>query len=155
MSLSFFALVGVLAIALLSPSYFFSKSQSDLAESKLMEFNTANPEIATSDLDASINDINSKLMLLSERTSTDVSEKVIGVILASRPKGITFNQILYNEKSAGVRTVEIYGTAADRTVLRNFKSVLDSNADFSKVNLPISNFIERSDINFTVSIMMK
>ncbi len=154
-ALSFFALAGVLATVLTSPSYFFSESKYELAEDRLEAFNVANPEIATQNLDSAINDINSKLILLSGKSSTEISDSVLGSILSMRPKGIIYNQILYNEKSSDVRVLELHGVATDRTVLRNFKSALDSNPLFAKVDLPISNFIERSNINFTVSITMK
>jgi hypothetical protein len=83
-----------------------------------------------------------------------VSETVLKSILENRPTGIKFTQIFYNERPEA-RILEVHGIATDRAILRNFKSTLDANKAFSKVDLPISNFIERSDINFTVVITIK
>jgi len=154
-TLSLVAISGVLAVMLLSPSYFFTKSKESLAESRLEAFNKENPQITSDNLDKTINDINSKLILLSSRDSTNVADTVFGRILSIRPAGIKFNQILYKEKDPTTRILEVYGIARDRTVLRSFKSTLDADPNFAKVDLPISNFIERTDINFTVYITMK
>lgn len=155
MTFSFIALASVITILLSFPSYFFSKSKETLAETRLEAFNNENPEIATDNLGTTIKDMNAKLLLLSTRDSTNVSENIFGKLLSMRPSGVKFTQMLYKERDPNTRIIEIHGIALDRTVLRNFKSLLDSDQAFSKVDLPISNFIDREDINFTISITMK
>ncbi len=153
---SFLALSGAIAIFLVLPSYFFSVSKSNIATARLEAFNRANPEIATSDIDKSVADINAKLALLSaQKQHAPVTEVVLKDFTSNLPAGIALGHILYDESPTGSRIVEIHGTAADRTTLRNFKSSLDANPDFASVNLPISDFIEKTNIAFTISITMK
>ncbi|MDE2030738.1 MAG: pilus assembly protein PilM [Patescibacteria group bacterium] len=151
----FLALSGVIATFLLFPLYFFSVSKLNIATSKLEAFNAANPQIATQDLNKSINDINSKLNLLSSKEpSSSASDIILKDLLSNLPKGITIFQILYNE-TANEKELEIHGKAADRVTLRDFKSSLDNNPHIAKTDLPISSFLEKSNIDFTISITMK
>lgn len=155
-SLALLALVILLSSALLLPSYFFSSSKESLAENRLEDFNKANPEISVHNIDSMVGDINNKLGILDRgKPAHQVSEKVLGALLSGRPKGITFSQILYGQDSSGKFQINIRGTASGRTVLRDFKSSLDSNPDYLSVDLPISDFLARTDINFNISITLK
>jgi type IV pilus assembly protein PilM len=155
-TLSLFALTAAFATLLLFPSYYFSKSKTLVAENRLEAFNRANPEIASHNLDAILADTNSKLALLaSTRLDSPVSDVILSDIVALRPKGIVLSQILYNEPTDKVKAIEIRGTASDRATLRTFKSSLDANPHFSLVTLPISNFLEPSNIHFSISITVK
>jgi hypothetical protein len=159
MILNITALTSIVASFLLFPSYFLSKSKENLVESKLETFNNENPDVTNNNIDKITSNINSKLVTLNTAgVPYQISDKVLGNILSSRTNGITFSQILFNKKTTGggeVSTMEVYGTAANRDSLRNFKTALDNNPSFSEVNLPISNFLEKSNLNFTISITMK
>ena len=151
---SFLALSSVIAIALVFPSYFFSVEKSNIANSKLEAFNQANPEVATNDLNKSITDINSKLALLSPaKNQALMSDVLFDNLLLNLPKGIALFQISYNEGTT--KTIEVHGKAIDRITLRNFKTSLDNNPNILEANLPISDFLEKSNINFTISIKIK
>lgn len=156
MILSLIAVFGIIATILSFPSYLFSVSKLTFAESRLEAFNTENPDIATNDLNVTINDINNKLILLSDKDSgISVSDRILSDITENTPKGITVGSILYTEKDVKNKTLEIHGIATDRTTLRNYKSTLLATADIASVDVPISDFLERSNINFTVSIILK
>lgn len=152
--LDMFSLVAVLSIVLLFPSYLFSTTKEDLAENELKFFNLANPEITTLNLDKKINEINNKLVLLSKKGfNTNVSEDIFGELLKNKPEGITFSQILFNKRTDGTKVLDVYGVATDRIVLRNFKTTLDENKKYKEVILPISDFLEKTNLNFTISII--
>lgn len=161
--LNLIALASVVATILLFPSYFLSRSKENLVENRLEVFNKENPDLKKSNIDDIIKDINSKLEILDKtETPYQISDKVLNNILSSRTSGITFSQILFNKKIVKVSGIEknlsfleIHGVATNRDSLRNFKTSLDNNQSFSEVNLPISNFLEKSDLIFTISITMK
>ena len=153
--LNLIALIVIISTVLLFPSYFLSLSKEKLAESELETFNKENIEFTTADIDKTIDTINSKLSMLDKGApSYQVGDKVIDNILFNRTEGITFSQIFFNKQVTG-STLEIHGVAANRDALRNFKTKLDSNPNFVEVNLPISNFLEKTDLIFSVSIKMK
>ncbi len=154
---SFFSVLLVSASLLFLPSYFFSISKSNLAISRLEAFNKANPEISTNNLDKTIADINSKLTILSTKDSQYIpSEILFNNIFRNLPDGIKLNQINYSEEASNnIRTINIIGKASDRAALRNFKSSLDNNPNVALTDLPISNFIEKTNISFTILVTLK
>lgn len=154
-SISMLSVVMILASVLLLPSYFFSSSKASVAENQLEAFNIANPQIATHNLDTSINDINQKLIRLAGNKTTNLSDEVIGALLSNKTPGISYSQILYSEQAPDARIVEIHGQSTTRDALYTFKSKLDATPSFANVTLPISNFIERSNINFIVTVTLK
>ena len=83
------------------------------------------------------------------------NEKVLDSILSSRTSGITFSQILFNKNGSDTPMLEVRGVAKNRDSLRNFKTVLDSNSNFANVDLPVSNFLEKEDLSFNISILIK
>ena len=148
------ALVGVLAVLMLVPSYLMSVSKENFVEKQLEDFNISNPEITTSNIDDSINEINKKLVYLTKMNlNPNVSDRVFGWILDNKPKEITFSQMLYSKRTDGSLVLEIHGVAKDRVALRDFKTILDNNKDYKEVNLPISNFLEKTNLAFTISII--
>ena len=154
---SFLSILLVSASLLFLPSYFFSISKSNLATSRLEAFNKANPEISTNNLDKTIADINSKLTILSTKDSQYIpSEILFNNIFRNLPDGIKLNQINYSEEASNnIRTINIIGKASDRAALRNFKSSLDNNPNVALTDLPISNFIEKTNISFTILVTLK
>ncbi len=150
------SLVVAIFTILLVPSYFFSMSKQSIVENRLEELNSNDKNLPSQNLDTTINDINTKLNLLSSvKARYSISDDVLGTILSSKPDGITFSQLLLNQMKDNSLALEIHGLARDRTALRNFKSIIDLNPKVASSNLPISNFLEKSDINFTISIVMK
>ncbi len=154
--LNLFTVIAVVAIFLIFPSYFFSKAKVHIVESRLEAFNIANPEAAKHNIDTTIADINLKSTTLnSKKPNLIVSDEILTNIIEIRPKGIVLSQIQYNESIEHVRSIEIKGVASNRATLRNFKSNLDAVPRFLNVVLPISDFLEPSDINFSISVVLK
>lgn len=148
--------ISVVAIMLLFPSYFYSAAKEDLAEQSLEDFNKDNPEIIVGNINDTINKVNKNLKIISKADiSYKVSEKIFTNLLASRPANITFSQILLKKNEEGKFELEVMGQAEDRASLRDFKTVLDGIEEFSEVNLPMSNYLEKKDLNFTINIMVK
>ena len=159
--LNFITLISVVATILLFPSYFISQLKEKLVEDKIETFNKENFDLTNDSMDKITNDINLKLEILDKaKLSYQVNDKVLGNVLSSRTNGITLSTILFNKKTGATvknnsDTVEIRGIAINRDSLRKFKTTLDNNPNFSEVNLPISDFLEKTDLPFTILIKMK
>lgn len=148
--------VSIISIFLLLPSYFYSSSKESISEERLEEFNSLNKELNSDNIDIIIKQINSKLDLLdSFKIGDSITESILGSILNNKPEGITYTQILYGQKKDKTLSLEIHGQAKDRIALRNFKTFIDSNNEFISSNLPMSNFLEKTDLNFTIYIVVK
>lgn len=151
-----FSLVLAISILLLTPSYFFSVSKQAIIESKLEEFNVNNKNLTSQDLDKTITDINTKLSLLSSvKAPYYVYDDIFGVVNSSKIGGVTFSQILFYQKKDKSYVTEIHGLADSRITLRNFKSKIESDPKVALVVLPISNFLEKTDLNFTIYVTLK
>lgn len=143
-------------ILLLLPSYFFSLSKQNIIEARLEEFNANNKDLSGVDLNNSITDINTKLNLLaSSNPKYSLYNDVLNVVLSNRINGIIFSQLLFNQTKDKGLNIEVHGQASDRATLRNFKAVLDNNPKIATTNLPISDFLEKTNLPFTISIVMK
>jgi type IV pilus assembly protein PilM len=146
----------IIATLLLLPSYLYSSSKEIIAENRLEEFNQKNKNITSNNLDSTITKINKKLdLLITFKPGNLLHDEIIGSVLDARPDGVTFTQILYGQKKDKTIYLEIHGQAKDRVTLRNFKSIIDSNPKFASSNLPMSNFLEKTNINFTIYIVVK
>ena len=156
MIMNLIAVLGTLAVLLLFPAYFLSNARESMLEGQLRVFNEENPGLTTENIDKVKNDINVKLGTLAKgETPYQFNEKVLDSILSSRTSGITFSQILFNKNGSDTPMLEVRGVAKNRDSLRNFKTVLDSNSNFANVDLPVSNFLEKEDLSFNISILIK
>ena len=70
---------------------------------------------------------------------------------------IKITDIAYESRSpdelAQARKVSIEGTAPSRSALLSFRRALEDDANFQSVDLPISNFIKGSNIQFYLSLV--
>ena len=151
-----FASLSLIFVLLLLPSYFFTLSKEKISEAELDNFNSNNKNLMSKDLNVAINDINDKLTLLSSlKSEYSVYDNVLGIILLKRQPGITFSQILFNQKQNQNLKLEVYGNATDRTSLHDFKYFIDNDNRVSSTDLPISNFLEKNNLSFNMSINLK
>jgi len=151
---SFVALAGVIATILILPAYFFALERANFANSSLEKFNLENPEITNTDLNKSIDDINKKVTILATKKNKPIVEDLLlKNLILTKPDGITLSNIAYNEGT--VKTLNITGQAKDRVTLRNFKASLDTNPNIAEATLPISDFLDKANIDFNIAIKMK
>lgn len=149
-------ILGALTIILLFPSYFLSNTRESMAEEQLRVFNEENPSLTTENIDKVKNDINIKLNTLAKsETPYQFNEKVLDNVLSHKISGVTFSQILFSKNGSDTQMLEIRGIAKNRDSLRNLKTALDNDPNFSNVELPVSNFLEKEDLNFDISILIK
>ena len=151
-----FSLILTISGLLLIPSYFFSVSKQGIAEGKLEEFNLNNKSLTSQDIDKIIADINTKLKLIDTvKPGYSVYRDLLEMVLSNRKEGITFSQILFNQRKDKSFVLEIRGKSIDRETLRDFKTKVEKDSNVASVDLPISNFIEKNNLNFTIYLIMK
>jgi len=139
----------------LVPSYFFSLTKKKFSEEKLLQ----QKSVPTPQFDQNalllIGELNSKLSLIenTKKNKFLVSERVINEILSKRTSDIKINKISYQINPLNEHAISIHGTAPSREKLLFFRQTLEADARFSKIHLPISNFIKGTDIKFTVDLI--
>jgi len=146
--------VSILAIAFLLPSYFLTliKEQEIILDRdrviQIQENLQNNKEIIED-----IKYVNSQLELIinSEKNKISISGDLIKPILFRKGNVIKINGLSYNKKDS---KMILEGVAPNRENLLLFVQRLEEEKIFSKVNLPVSNFIESEDIEFNIELII-
>jgi Tfp pilus assembly protein PilN len=144
-------LVGSVSIL---PSYFFSVVKKNVDEVKLQT--QAGQSITQIDQNttAIINDLIYKLGIVenAEQTKYLISQKVINEVIAQKMSDIQITEISYDNTTPSGKKIIISGVAPSRDRLLQFSNALSNDAAFQKVDLPISNFVKGSNINFSLNL---
>jgi hypothetical protein len=149
---SFSILVATVAII---PAYFLSSVKYNTANIKLeTQKNEPLPSIGEQSL-STIKNINSELGLVenAEKNQFLISQKVINSILLNKRIDVKITQILYQNDAVLGKKISILGTAPSREVLLLFRQTLEDNPTFKSVDLPISNFVKGSNIQFYLNLI--
>lgn len=141
-----------LSVAIL-PAYFLSAIEKNLASGKLLLQEQESKTPAEEALSIAVSELDAKLRLVenAEQNKYPVSQKVIGAIMLRKMSDIKITKITY-ESSGGGKKVSISGLAPSRERLLMFRRALENDTAWSKVELPIQNFIKGSNIQFYLSL---
>jgi len=153
----FFVLGFCFLVAFVSilPSYFLSSVNKNLVNKKLeMQKNEPVPLIDQNSL-ATIEGLNKKLSLIekAEKNKYFVSQKIINEIILKKTSDIKIEQIFYENSISGGKKISIRGVSPSRERLLLFRRALEDDATFKKVDLPISNFVKGSNIEFSLTLI--
>lgn len=148
--------LSMLATILLLPSYMLSASKEDSLEERLATMNKENGDVSLADLNTFIEKINSTLSLFNINTpSRNISQDVLYPVLTVRTSSIKINQILFAERGESGAELDLHGVAKDRESLQTFKLALEKTGKYQSVEVPISSFVKKSNIEFTITVIMK
>ena len=145
----------LVAFICLTPSYFLSSVKNASVNMKLeIQKNEPLPLPDRQTLDT-IKDINNKLDLVenAEKNRFPVSEKVINAVLLKKRPDIKITQIFYENNPTQGKKISLLGTAPSREVLLLFRQALEDDPTFKNIDLPISNFVKGSNIQFYLSLI--
>ena len=147
----------LIAFISILPSYFLSSTKNSLVDTKLeIQKNEPLPLFDQQTLTV-IKDINNKLDLVenAEKNKFLLSVKVINAILLKKRPDIKITKILYESDGAQDKgkKISITGTAPSRAILLLFRQELEDSPNFKNINLPISNFIKGSNIQFYLNLI--
>lgn len=153
LSLAILCACTAIVIVAILPSYLLSALKSRVAQARL-EAQKAQPAPSFGDETlAVIKDLNKKLSIIEngQNNALNVSDKVIKAVILKKSSNIKITEISY-QVSPGGGQISISGTAPSREELLSFRQALDDDPLFKNVDLPISNFVKGSDIQFSMSL---
>ncbi len=148
-------LCALVASVSILPSYFLSSIKKNLASSKLeTQKNQAIPPAGQSTL-TMVADLGNKLNLVetAEKNKYLISQKIINEIVLEKMSDIKIIEFSYTDSTASGKKVTIHGQAPSRERLLLFRKALEDNTAFKKVDLPISNFVKGSNIQFDINLI--
>jgi len=100
-------------------------------------------------------DINNKLAVLEKKDSIlPPSSDLITIVVGHKPNNVKINAIFYDRGLTDGKVV-LNGIARNRETLLSFLKSLEEDKIFTKVDLPISSFVEERDIEFSIRITME
>ncbi len=141
------------------PSYFLSSVKNRIVDNKLeIQKNEIVPSLDQK-IVSTIKDINEKLDLIdnAQKDKFIISERVVNNILLERIPNIKITNISYEENSQSGsqqdKKIVVQGNASSREVLLQFRNALEDDVAFKQVELPISNFVKGSNIQFYLSLI--
>ena len=137
------------------PSYFISSMQNALINTRLETQKLEPISQAGEKSLAVVKDLNKKLSLIenSEKNKFLISVKVINAILLKKRPDVKITQILYENDGIQGKKIKIVGTAPSREILLLFRKALEDSPGFKNIDLPISNFVKGSNIQFNLSLI--
>lgn len=145
----------LIASIVILPAYFISFTENKLANIKLEnQKKEPIPEIDQTTL-LIIEDLNNKLNLVEKAQQNKflISQNVIKEIISKKMSDIKITKISYINDITEGELISINGLAPSRERLLLFRQALENDPAFSKVDLPISNFVKGEDIQFYLSLI--
>ncbi|MDP7366542.1 MAG: hypothetical protein QGH83_04700 [Candidatus Pacebacteria bacterium] len=137
----------------LIPSYFISESKENATKkhSDIIKESVAKRE---QDVSSTILfETKEKLDLLSFDEKNITLRDLFESVLSNKPSGIRINGIFYNKGQIdAIPEIQVTGEADAREPLLEFKKLLEREAQFTGVLLPVSNLASDSDIKFSIKI---
>lgn len=144
-----------IAVLSLLPAYFFSNSKNSVANKKLeIQKNDPMP-LFDQETSTVVQDINTKIIVIenAEKNKFSITEKVINAIFLKKNANIKITQISYERGALGAKKVSIVGVAPSREALVSFRRALEGSTAFKSVELPISNLVKDSNIQFFINLI--
>ncbi len=96
-----------------------------------------------------------KLDVIEKATSTPYIHQLVAVVVGEKTDVIKLTGFEANFGANGINTLTLRGKAGNRNGLLSFSKALEQNGVFSKVSVPISNFAESSNLDFTIFATIK
>ncbi len=145
----------LIASIVILPTYFLFSTEEDSINTELELQNSESIPLLDQNTLVVIKDLGNKLNLIedTQKNKFVFSQKVINEIILKKIPSIKITKISYQNNPQTGRKINISGKAPSREVLLSFRRALEDNVAFSKVDLPISNFVRGSDIEFYLSLI--
>ena len=145
----------LISLVAILPSYFLSSVRNNIVNAKLEMQKSEPVPLPDQQTLLAIKDLNNKLTLIENAQNNKfvISEKVINAIILKKIPKIKITDISYENDSLKGKKISIQGNAPSREILLLFRQALEDSVAFKQVDLPISNFVKGSNIQFYLSLI--
>jgi hypothetical protein len=145
----------VIASVALLPSYFLASLKERLTSGKWESLKNLPVPEPDKETVQGIKDVNAKTSLIqnSEKSKFPVLESAFDEVIYQKMPDIKLTAIDYEKDKDGVKKISLRGLAPDRERLLLFRQALEADKIFSKVDLPISNFVKGENIDFSLNLI--
>lgn len=137
------------------PAYFLSSVREGISNGKLEAQKLEPVPLPDQQTMGLVQELNNKIRIIDQakKNQFTISKNVINAIILKKLQGIKITDISYQFDPLKEKKVSIQGIAPSREVLLLFRLALEDDVAFSRVDLPISNFVKGSNIKFYLSLI--
>ncbi|MFA6552670.1 MAG: PilN domain-containing protein [Candidatus Paceibacterota bacterium] len=135
---------------LLFPSYFISNNRQKIVEENYNSLVKTLADQKKGDPGQALNDINQRIILIATQTGGKYIYKIFEDIISKKTSSIILKSFSADNLADGQREITIEGRAKNRQSLSDFSDMLKNQRLFSNIDLPVSNFANDTNIDFTV-----
>jgi hypothetical protein len=137
------------------PDYVMSRIDMIDYQNRNNSISSSETASTTAKIQADFKDFEEKINFLAEALEDSVSPSlVLSNVIGEKTSGISLESFSYYSETGGKKIV-ISGVAGTRDSLLLYKRKLEANLLFESVELPVSNFTKRTDIEFTTTLTIK
>lgn len=143
-----------ISMVLLSPSLFYSSIQKNIVKDQIDNLKNNNVTGINPEYAKTIQDVNDKLKKVNDFRGYKflISENIINEVIKSKTSGIRITEINYSFDENKGKVLQLRGDALTRENLLFYKNSLEKNPNFKSIDLPISNFIKPTNLQFNLMI---
>lgn len=148
-------LVCLIGISLLVPSYILLDTKSETISRRYNELKSSVETSRADALDETFRQAEDKITILTEDRGGPETWRIFFKISELTPEGVAVDDISYSlstNTEDEVFRIVVHGVADTRDVLREYVNVLEADELFTSVDLPVSSFSERENIEFNLTI---
>jgi len=149
-----FLLLMIVAIAgaLLVPAYIISSLKENSLSDKLAAEKHGESFDTETAMNKTIADINKKAFMFSiPNTAPVLSADILQPVFALIPQGVAVTEMSVGTDANKQTALILSGTAGNRQALELFVKNLQTDKHFSKIDLPISNFVKDANIDYKIT----
>jgi hypothetical protein len=143
----------IISLILLVPSYLTVKTRFDILDSQSAGLTVKNLTSETSDLSSIVQNTNNYLSVFNSSSTPIGVVAAIQNIASVRDKSVRIGSFFYRTNN-GQQQIVISGNANSRQSLLDFAKRLKGQPGVVSADLPVSNFAEAQNINFSINILM-
>ncbi len=142
------------------PTYFFALSRHEAFLSESQSDAMREQVSRAKDMETTVLETNKKIDALKSGASAPRVKDIFLEILESKSGGIAITGLSYDFSSGSgkgatnVGTVGITGRSSDRATLLAFKDALAQKKEFGAVDLPISNLVKDTNLDFSINLVV-
>ncbi len=150
--LFFIFVIGLVALISIFPSYILASAKINEAQGNLLSVKNSPIFSEGIALTNQITQVNQKLVALQPPPGEAYVEDIFNAVIKHKIPTVRINGLSFARGTSGGSDLVVSGVASSRDALSAFVDALKQEPLFSNVNLPVSNFAQDVNADFSVDI---
>ena len=144
----------IIALILLVPPFLIAHTKSEILSSQSASLQVQNLTIETNNLTTEVQKTNTYINAFNSSTTPTGVVAAINNIVATHDSSVRLNGLVYKIQN-GNQQIVVGGIAASRQALLDFIKRIKVQPGVISADLPVSDFANAKDINFSINILAK